>query len=92
MGNTVGILIVGGIIVFSLAFINDDDDSSGNRGKKFLRGIIFLPKHYRDDCRDDAVGLHVHAEHGASPRSQAGRLNDMAKFPLEGVRHNFRRP
>ncbi len=45
MGNTVGILIVGGIIVFSLAFIMTMMISSGIRGKKFFRGIIFLPKH-----------------------------------------------
>lgn len=43
MGNTVGILIVGGIVVFSLAFIMTIMISSGIRGKKFFRGVIFLP-------------------------------------------------
>jgi raffinose/stachyose/melibiose transport system permease protein len=43
MGNTVGILIVGGIVIFSLAFIMTMMISSGIRGKKFFRGIIFLP-------------------------------------------------
>lgn len=43
MGNTVGILIVGGIVIFSLAFIMTMMISSGIRGKKFFRGVIFLP-------------------------------------------------
>lgn len=43
MGNTVGILIVGGIVVFGLAFIMTMMISSGIRGKKFFRGVIFLP-------------------------------------------------
>jgi ABC-type sugar transport system permease subunit len=43
MGNTVGILVVGGIVVFSLAFIMTIMISSGIRGKKFFRGVIFLP-------------------------------------------------
>lgn len=43
MGNTIGILIVGGIVIFSLAFIMTIMISSGIRGKKFFRGVIFLP-------------------------------------------------
>ena len=43
MGNTIGILIVGGIVIFSLAFIMTMMISSGIRGKKFFRGVIFLP-------------------------------------------------
>lgn len=43
MGNTVAILVAGGIIVFGLAFIMTMMLSSGIRGKKFFRAIIFLP-------------------------------------------------
>lgn len=43
MGNTIGILVVGGIVIFSLAFIMTIMISSGIRGKKFFRGVIFLP-------------------------------------------------
>lgn len=43
MSNTVLILIVGGLIVFGLAFIMTMMISSGIRGKKMFRAIIFLP-------------------------------------------------
>lgn len=43
MSNTVGILVVGGVIIFGLAFVMTMMISSGIRGKKFFRGIIFLP-------------------------------------------------
>lgn len=43
MGNTLLILIVGGIIVFGIAFIMTMMLSSGIRGKKLFRAIIFLP-------------------------------------------------
>jgi len=43
IGNTVGILIIGGVIIFALAFIMTMLISSGIRGKKFFRGVIFLP-------------------------------------------------
>jgi len=43
MGNTVVILVVGGIIVFGIAFIMTMMISSGIRGKKLFRAIIFLP-------------------------------------------------
>lgn len=41
--NTLGILLIGGTIIFGLAFIMTMMISSGIRGKKFFRGIIFLP-------------------------------------------------
>ena len=43
IGNTVGILVIGGVIIFALAFIMTMMISSGIRGKKFFRGVIFLP-------------------------------------------------
>lgn len=43
IGNTIGILVVGGVIIFALAFIMTMMISSGIRGKKFFRGVIFLP-------------------------------------------------
>ncbi|MBC7815245.1 MAG: sugar ABC transporter permease [Burkholderiales bacterium] len=43
MKNTIGILVIGGIVVFGLAFIMTMMISSGIRGKKFFRAVIFLP-------------------------------------------------
>jgi ABC-type sugar transport system permease subunit len=43
MGNTIGILVIGGVVIFSIAFIMTMMISSGIRGKKFFRGVIFLP-------------------------------------------------
>jgi ABC-type sugar transport system permease subunit len=43
LSNTVGILIIGGVVIFGLAFIMTMMLSSGIRGKKFFRGVIFLP-------------------------------------------------
>lgn len=43
MSNTVLILLVGGLIVFGLAFVMTMMISSGIRGKKLFRAIIFLP-------------------------------------------------
>jgi len=43
MSNTLLILIVGGIIVFGLAFVMTMMISSGIRGKKLFRAVIFLP-------------------------------------------------
>lgn len=43
MSNTVMILVVGGLIVFGLAFVMTMMISSGIRGKKLFRAIIFLP-------------------------------------------------
>ena len=43
MGNTILILIVGGIIVFGLAFVMTMMISSGIRGRKLFRAIIFMP-------------------------------------------------
>ena len=43
MGNTLMILLVGGIVVFGLAFAMTMMLSSGIRGKKLFRAIIFLP-------------------------------------------------
>lgn len=43
MKNTVMILVVGGLIVFGIAFIMTMMVSSGIRGKKLFRAIIFLP-------------------------------------------------
>jgi ABC-type sugar transport system permease subunit len=41
--NTLFILVVGGIIVFSLALLLSVLANSGIRGKKFFRAMIFLP-------------------------------------------------
>lgn len=41
--NTLFILVVGGIIVFALAFVLTGLINSGIKGKKFFRGMIFLP-------------------------------------------------
>lgn len=41
--NTLFILIVGGVIVFALAFLLTVLVNSGIRGKKFFRAMIFLP-------------------------------------------------
>ncbi|MBN1963120.1 MAG: sugar ABC transporter permease [Anaerolineae bacterium] len=43
MGNTVLILLVGGVIVFGLAFIMTMMISSGIRGRKLFRAVIFMP-------------------------------------------------
>ncbi|MBK8023685.1 MAG: sugar ABC transporter permease [Chloroflexi bacterium] len=43
MSNTVGILLIGGVVVFGLALVMTMMLSSGIRGKKFFRGVIFLP-------------------------------------------------
>ncbi|MFO7323130.1 MAG: sugar ABC transporter permease [Chloroflexota bacterium] len=43
MGNTIGILVIGGVVIFGLAFVMTMMISSGIRGKKFFRSIIFLP-------------------------------------------------
>lgn len=43
MGNTIAILVIGGIVIFGIAFIMTMMLSSGIRGKKFFRGVIFLP-------------------------------------------------
>ena len=43
MQNTVLILIIGGIIVFGIAFVMTMMMSSGIRGRKLFRAIIFLP-------------------------------------------------
>lgn len=43
MGNTLMILLVGGIVVFGLAFAMTMMISSGIRGRKLFRAIIFLP-------------------------------------------------
>lgn len=41
--NTLFILVVGGVIIFSLAFLLTVLANSGIRGKKFFRAMIFLP-------------------------------------------------
>jgi ABC-type sugar transport system permease subunit len=43
MGNTLAILLVGGLVIFGLAFIMTMMISSGIRGRKFFRAVIFLP-------------------------------------------------
>ncbi len=43
IGNTLGILVIGGVIIFGIAFVMTMMISSGIRGKKFFRGVIFLP-------------------------------------------------
>jgi ABC-type sugar transport system permease subunit len=41
--NTLGILFLGGLIIFPIAFLLTILSNSGIRGKKFFRAMIFLP-------------------------------------------------
>jgi ABC-type sugar transport system permease subunit len=43
MKNTLLILFLGGVVVFALAFMFTSMLNSGVRGRRFFRGIIFLP-------------------------------------------------
>ncbi len=85
MGNTIGILVIGGIIVFSLAFIMTMMISSGIRGKKFFRGVIFLPNIIAVIALTTLWGYLYTPNNGllASVFKLIG-LNDMAKFPWLG--------
>jgi ABC-type sugar transport system permease subunit len=85
MGNTVGILVVGGIIVFGLAFIMTMMISSGIRGKKFFRGVIFLPNIIAVIALTTLWGYMYTPRTGllASVFNLLG-LTDLAKFPWMG--------
>ncbi len=85
MGNTVAILIVGGVIVFALAFIMTMMISSGMRGKKFFRGVIFLPNIIAVIALTTLWGYMYTPNNGllASVFKLIG-LDDMAKFPWLG--------
>ncbi len=85
MGNTIAILIVGGIIVFALAFIMTMMISSGMRGKKFFRGVIFLPNIIAVIALTTLWGYMYTPNNGllASFFKLIG-LNDMAKFTWLG--------
>jgi ABC-type sugar transport system permease subunit len=43
LGNTVGILVIGGILIFGVAFLFTGLISSGIRGKRLFRAVIFFP-------------------------------------------------
>lgn len=85
MGNTIAILIVGGIIVFALAFIMTMMISSGMRGKKFFRGVIFLPNIIAVIALTTLWGYMYTPNNGllASFFKLIG-LDDMAKFTWLG--------
>ena len=85
MGNTIAILIVGGIIVFALAFIMTMMISSGMKGKKFFRGVIFLPNIIAVIALTTLWGYMYTPNNGllASFFKLVG-LNDMAKFTWLG--------
>jgi ABC-type sugar transport system permease subunit len=85
MGNTVGILVVGGIIIFTLAFIMTMMISSGIRGKKFFRGIIFLPNIIAVIALTTLWGYMYTPNTGllASAFDLIG-LTELAKFPWLG--------
>lgn len=85
MGNTLGILVVGGIIVFSLAFIMTMMVSSGIRGKKFFRGVIFLPNIIAVIALTTLWGYLYTPNNGllAAVFKLIG-LNDLAKFAWLG--------
>ena len=85
MGNTIAILVVGGIIVFALAFIMTMMISSGMKGKKFFRGVIFLPNIIAVIALTTLWGYMYTPNNGllASFFKLVG-LNDMAKFTWLG--------
>ncbi|MBL8132442.1 MAG: sugar ABC transporter permease, partial [Anaerolineae bacterium] len=85
ISNTVGILIVGGIVVFGLAFVMTMMLSSGIRGKKFFRGVIFLPNIIA------VIALTTLWGYMYTPRTglfavifDAVGLTDLARFPWMG--------
>lgn len=85
ISNTVGILIVGGIVVFGLAFVMTMMLSSGIRGKKFFRGVIFLPNIIA------VIALTTLWGYMYTPRTglfavifDAIGLTDLARFPWMG--------
>ncbi|MDZ4764796.1 MAG: sugar ABC transporter permease [Chloroflexota bacterium] len=85
MGNTVGILIVGGIVIFGLAFVMTMMLSSGIRGRKFFRGVIFLPNIIA------IIALTTLWGYMYTPRTglfaavfDAVGLTDLARFPWLG--------
>lgn len=85
MGNTVGILLVGGVVIFGLAFVMTMMISSGIRGKKFFRGVIFLPNIIAVIALTTLWGYMYTPRTGlfAAVFSAVG-LNDLARFPWLG--------
>lgn len=85
IGNTLGILVVGGIVIFALAFIMTMMISSGIRGKKFFRGVIFLPNIIAVIALTTLWGYIYTPNTGllASFFKMVG-LNDLAKFTWMG--------
>ncbi len=83
--NTLGILVVGGVIIFALAFIMTMMISSGIRGKKFFRGVIFLPNIIAVIALTTLWGYMYTPNTGllASFFKLVG-LNDLAKFTWMG--------
>lgn len=85
MGNTIAILVVGGIVIFGLAFVMTMMISSGIRGKKFFRGVIFLPNIIAVIALTTLWGYMYAPNTGllASVFRLIG-LDDMARFPWLG--------
>jgi ABC-type sugar transport system permease subunit len=83
--NTLGILVVGGVIIFAIAFIMTMMISSGIRGKKFFRGVIFLPNIIAVIALTTLWGYMYTPNTGllASFFKLIG-LNDLAKFTWMG--------
>lgn len=85
MGNTIGIFILGGIIIFALAFIMTMMISSGIRGKKLFRGIIFLPNIIAVIAITTMLSYFYTPNNGLfAAIFKALGMNDMAKFPWLG--------
>lgn len=85
MGNTVGILIVGGVVIFGLAFVMTMMIASGIRGKKFFRSIIFLPNIIAVIALTTLWGYMYTPRTGlfAAVFTAVG-LTDLARFPWLG--------
>lgn len=85
MSNTLGILLIGGIVIFGLAFIMTMMISSGIRGKKFFRGVIFLPNIIAVIALTTLWGYMYTPNNGLLANIfKAVGLNDAARFPWLG--------
>lgn len=85
MKNTVLILLVGGIIIFGIAFIMTMMISSGIKGKKLFRTIIFLPNVIAVIALTTMWGYIYTPRRGPLAASfDALGFEDLARFPWLG--------
>jgi ABC-type sugar transport system permease subunit len=83
--NTVMILVIGGIIVFGIAFIMTMMISSGIRGKKLFRAIIFLPNVIAVIALTTLWGYMYTPRNGLfAAIFELFGMEEMAKFPWLG--------